>query len=90
MHPDRSSETAAEHGPLSLPKAGPVLLNRANLKSLGITFSNAHLLRLEGAKRFPRRLRLSSASVCWDHDEVMAWIEARKAERAGWQYADAS
>ena len=70
--------------------AHQLLLTRADLKSLGIRFSNATLLRLEAAKRFPRRLRLSGASVCWDHDEVMAWVEARKAERAGWHYADAS
>jgi Predicted transcriptional regulator len=67
-----------------------LLLTRADLKALGIWQSNSTLLRLEAAGRFPRRLRLAGASVCWDHDEVMSWIEARKAERAGWHYADAS
>jgi predicted DNA-binding transcriptional regulator AlpA len=90
MHLQGSTEIPTEHEQPCLPKAGQILLNRANLKSLGITFSNAQLLRLEGANRFPRRLRLSGASVCWDHGEVMAWIDARKAERAGWHYADAS
>jgi predicted DNA-binding transcriptional regulator AlpA len=57
---------------------------------LGITFSNTTMLRLEFRQAFPRRIRLAGASVCWDRDEVMAWIEARKAERANWHYADAS
>ena len=73
-----------------VPSGQRILLNRADLKSLGIRFSNATLLRLEAASRFPRRLRLSGASVCWDQGEVMAWIEDRKAERAHWHYADAS
>lgn len=67
-----------------------ILLSRADLKALGIWQSNSTLLRLEADGRFPRRLRLASASVCWDRDELMAWIEARKAERAAWHYADAS
>lgn len=67
-----------------------LFLTRADLKILGIWQSNSTLLRLEAAGRFPRRLRLAGASVCWDHDEIMDWVQARKAERAGWQYADAS
>lgn len=66
-----------------------LLLTRADLKALGIWQSNTTLLRLEAAGRFPRRLRLAGASVCWDREEIMAWIEARKAERANWVYADA-
>jgi hypothetical protein len=30
-----------------------LLLSRADLKKLGITYSNAHLLRLEASGRFP-------------------------------------
>lgn len=67
-----------------------LLLSRADLRALGIWQSNTTLLRKESQQKFPRRIRLAGASVCWDHDEVMAWIEARKAERAGWHYADAS
>lgn len=66
-----------------------LLLTRADLKALGIWQSNTTLLRLEAAGRFPRRIRLAGASVCWDRQEIMAWIEARKAERANWAYADA-
>jgi predicted DNA-binding transcriptional regulator AlpA len=71
-----------------MPEPSPILLSRADLKALGIKFSNSQLLRLEGNKRFPRRVRLSGASVCWDRDEVMSWIAARKEERAHWYYAD--
>lgn len=68
--------------------AGKIFLSRADIKRLGIWQSNSTLLRLEALSRFPRRVRISGNSVCWDHDEIMAWIEARKEERAGWHYAD--
>jgi predicted DNA-binding transcriptional regulator AlpA len=64
-----------------------VLLSRANLAALGIKLSNSQLLRLEAVRRFPRRLRLSAASVCWDRQEVEEWLAERRAERAGWHYA---
>lgn len=70
-------------------KQGKVLLSRADLKNLGIKLSNSSLLRAEGRGAFPRRLRLSPATVCWDRAEVDAWLEARKSERASWHYADA-
>lgn len=65
-----------------------LLLTRADLKALGIEQSNSSLLRAESRKAFPRRVRLSAAKVCWDRQEVLEWIEARKAERADWHYAD--
>lgn len=66
-----------------------VLLSRSDLKQLGITLSNSSLLRAEARGRFPRRLRLSPATVCWDRAEVCAWLESRRAERATWHYASA-
>lgn len=65
-----------------------IFLTRADLKALGIEQSNSSLLRAESRNAFPRRVRLSAAKVCWDRQEVLDWIEARKAERAGWHYAD--
>lgn len=65
-----------------------VLLSRADLKALGIWQSNSTLLRLEQAGRFPVRIRLSGACVCWARDEISSWIDARKAERADWRYGD--
>lgn len=70
------------------PQIQKVFLTRADLKALGIEQSNSSLLRAESRKAFPRRLRLSPAKVCWDRQEVLDWIEARKAERADWHYAD--
>lgn len=64
-----------------------VLLSRSDIKGLGIQLSNSSLLRAEGRGAFPRRLRLSAGKVCWDHGEIMAWVQARKAERAGWHYS---
>ncbi|WP_300012423.1 AlpA family transcriptional regulator [uncultured Roseobacter sp.] len=66
-----------------------VLLSRSDLKNLGITLSNSSLLRAEARGAFPRRLRPSPATVCWDRAEVAEWLERRKAERADWHYADA-
>lgn len=66
-----------------------VLLSRNDLKNLGITLSNSSLLRAEARGAFPRRLRLSPATVCWDSAEVAEWLDHRKAERADWHYADA-
>jgi predicted DNA-binding transcriptional regulator AlpA len=66
-----------------------VLLSRSDLKDLGITLSNSSLLRAEARGSFPRRLRLSPATVCWDRAEVYAWLDSRRAERATWHYASA-
>lgn len=66
-----------------------ILLSRDDLKELGIWQSNSTLIRLEQTGRFPQRIRLSGSCVCWDRDEVLEFIEARKAERASWSYADA-
>lgn len=67
-----------------------VLLTRTDLQNMGIKLSNSSLLRAESRGAFPRRLRLSPATVCWDRAEVSAWLEARKSERATWHYADPS
>ena len=65
-----------------------LLLSRADIKALGIWQSNSTLLRLELLDRFPRRIRLSAASICWDREEIMTWISERKDERSSWHYAD--
>jgi predicted DNA-binding transcriptional regulator AlpA len=58
-----------------------LLLSRADLKKLGITYCNAHLLRLEASGRFPARIRLSAGRVVWLYGEVLHFIERRAAER---------
>jgi len=60
-----------------------ILLSRHDLKLIGIRFSAPHLLRLEAAGKFPRRLRLSPLRVAWIKDEVLGWIDQRAAGRNG-------
>lgn len=59
------------------------LLNRQNLASLGIGFSNTHLLYLEKIGAFPKRIRLSPQRVCWSADEIQAYLDGCFAERKG-------
>ena len=66
-----------------------LLLTRSDLKDMGINLSNSSLLRAEARGAFPKRLRISPATVCWDSSEVYAWLESRRAERATWHYASA-
>jgi len=70
---------------------GDVLLQRADLKRLGIPYSNAHLLRLEARGLLPRRVRLSPGKrgkVTWIERELLDWLNARAAARATDTYAD--
>lgn len=67
----------------------PLLLTRRDLKRLGISVSNSSLLRWEAHSRFPRRIRMAGTTVAWPADEILEWIEARKAERTRHHYADA-
>jgi prophage regulatory protein len=46
-----------------------------------IPFSDMHICRLERQGGFPKRIKLGDHRVGWDLDEVVAWIEARKALR---------
>ena len=47
----------------------------------GIPYSRQHVGRLERARKFPRRIRLSPNSVAWIEEEIDAWLEDRAAER---------
>lgn len=47
------------------------LLSRDDLKRLGISYSNVHLLRLEEQGKMPRRIYLSPARVAWVESEIM-------------------
>ena len=46
-----------------------------------LPFSDMHIWRLEKAGKFPKRIKLGEHRVGWDLDEVVAWIEDRKARR---------
>lgn len=60
-----------------------IFLSRADIKSRGVTYSNPHLLRLERAGKFPRRIVLSSSRVAWRASEIDAWFAERVADRDG-------
>jgi prophage regulatory protein len=52
------------------------------LKDYGIDWSRVHCLRLEKAGKFPKRVKLGENSVAYVESEILAWLEARIAERA--------
>jgi len=56
------------------------LLLRDDLRARGIRYSNMHLLRLEKAGTFPRRVRFGGR-VGWVEDEIEEWLRERVAER---------
>ena len=58
------------------------ILRYLDLKKIkGVPYSRVHLDRLERAGMFPRRIRLSPATVGWEESEVDAWLKSRMAER---------
>ncbi|MBT8005389.1 MAG: AlpA family phage regulatory protein [Rhodospirillales bacterium] len=47
-----------------------------------VPYSDMHIWRLEKAGKFPQRIKLNpNGRVGWSLQEILAWIEARKAER---------
>lgn len=44
------------------------------------SLSDSTVRRLELAGEFPRRVKLSKSAVGWIEADVLAWVEARKAE----------
>jgi predicted DNA-binding transcriptional regulator AlpA len=60
----------------------PVLVDRAGLRTLGIPFSNAHLLRLESEGRFPRRMSIGTRNTFWLLAEIRAFIADRASDQA--------
>jgi prophage regulatory protein len=54
---------------------------RDGLKARGIAFSNKHLIQLEKAGRFPKRVRLGDQTVAWVEPEVDAYQQRLVEER---------
>lgn len=67
LHSNDAAATGVSDGPVRL-------LSRDDLKKLGISYSNPHLLRLEEEGKFPRRLFLSPARVAWVEAEIINYI----------------
>ena len=60
-----------------------LLVNRKQLRHLGICISFAHIDRLEKRGKFPRRIKLGKhreSRVVWRYDEIVAWIDERARE----------
>jgi prophage regulatory protein len=66
-------------GDLSAKNSGRII--RAAERRRRVPFSDMHIWRLERAGKFPKRIKLGDRRVGWDLDEVIAWIETRKALR---------
>ena len=57
-----------------------LLVNRKQLRDLGVCISPAHIDRLEKRGKFPKRIKLGGyreSRVVWRYNEVLAWIEER-------------
>ena len=65
-----------------------VLLNRGDLKRLGISKSDTTLLRWELADRFPRRVKMARTSVAWIQSEIEQWLAKTADDRKNHHYAD--
>ena len=46
-----------------------------------VLYCRAHIMRLELAGKFPKRIRLGQGRVAWLESEVDDWIKSRVAER---------
>lgn len=58
------------------------LVSKKELKSIyGIPYCFAHIVRLEAAGRFPKRIQLGACRVAWLAEEVQDWIDERVATR---------
>jgi prophage regulatory protein len=46
-----------------------------------VLYSPQHIDRLEGAGKFPKRVKLGPCRVGWVESEVIEWMKQRMAER---------
>lgn len=68
---------AAERAKRRLP---PLVWGKADLEAVGIMQTVGQLWRLERAGRFPRRIYIGNR-VAWVPEEIIAYVEERKAAR---------
>ena len=62
-------------------QALPRMITRKELRQL-VPYCPQHILRLEKAGKFPKRIRIGKRRVGWWLHEVLAWIEARQRAEA--------
>lgn len=56
----------------------PRIVSRKELRQM-IPYTPQHILRLEKAGKFPRRIRIGERRVGWRLEEVVAWLNDRAA-----------
>lgn len=59
------------------------LVRYDQLKDFGICFSRVHVDRLQKAGLFPKKVKLGRNTAAYLESEIVAWIEARCADRDG-------
>ncbi len=71
-----------QRAPIPPPRVPNRMLRLHELQQI-VPFSDVHLTRLERAGKFPKRIKLGPGRRVWDEDEVLDWVEARRAESNG-------
>ncbi|MBW4091908.1 MAG: AlpA family phage regulatory protein [Proteobacteria bacterium] len=61
------------------PNALPRYLRLHELQQI-VPYSHMHFYRLERDGKFPTRIKFGPGRVVWDTEQVMAWVDARRAE----------
>lgn len=56
-------------------------IRRDELRTI-VPLSDTTIYHMENKGTFPRRFALTPRCVVWDYDEVIAWLNERKAEMA--------
>lgn len=56
----------------------PRIVSKKDLKEM-VPYSSQHILRLEKAGRFPRRIQLGERRVGWRLTDIERWLEERVA-----------
>ena len=55
-------------------------LSKKQVRDL-VTYSYAHIARLEKAGRFPKRIPIGPGRVAWIEQEIQDWMQARVDDR---------
>ena len=58
-----------------------IVVEKSDLRELGLKYSNEHLRRMEAANQFPKRLNLTPAKTQWLLNEIVDWIDKKAADR---------
>jgi predicted DNA-binding transcriptional regulator AlpA len=59
---------------------GMILVGYADLKEMGVPYTQTHLYRLVKAGEFPKPVKLGNAPnarIAWKRAEILEWIDSR-------------